>query len=63
MVKILTILGSTISNSQVVLLKKCEKLLTFFFSKNINVYAVFDDQSFNNTLTKDIVSFEQLCPG
>ena len=29
-----------------------------FFSKNISVYAVFNDQSFNDTLTNDIVSFE-----
>ena len=33
-----------------------------FFSKNINVYAMFNDQNFNNTLTNDIVSFEQLGP-
>ena len=33
------------------------------FSKNINVYAIFKDQSFNDTLTNDIVSFEQLGPG
>ena len=39
-----------------------QKLLTFFFSKNISVYARFNDQSFNNTLTNDIVSFEQLGP-
>ena len=39
-----------------------QKLLTFFFSKNIRVYVIFNDQSFNNTLTNDIVSFEQLGP-
>ena len=39
------------------------KLLTFFFSKNISVFAIFTDQSFNDTLTNDIVSFEQLGPG
>ena len=39
-----------------------QKLLTFFFSKNISVYAIFYDQSFNDTLTNDIVSFEQLGP-
>ena len=33
-----------------------------FFSKNISVYAIFNDQSFNNMLTNDIVSFEQLGP-
>ena len=39
-----------------------QKLLTFFFSKNISVYAIFNDQSFNNTLTINIISFEQLGP-
>ena len=34
-----------------------QNLLTFF-SKNISVYAIFND-----TLTNDIVSFEQLGPG
>ena len=33
------------------------------FSKNISIYAIFDDQRVNDTLTKDIVSFEQLDPG
>ena len=35
----------------------------FFFSKNISIYAIFNDQSFNDQLTNDIVSFEQLGPG
>ena len=35
-----------------------QKLLTFFFSKNNSVYAIFNDQSFND----DIVSFEQPGP-
>ena len=48
MVKMLTVLVSTISNSQVFLLKK--------------IYAIFNDQSFIDTLTNDIVSFEQLDP-
>ena len=39
-----------------------QMLLTFFFSKNISIYAIFNDQSFNDLLTKDIVSFEQLGP-
>ena len=38
-----------------------QKLLTFF-SKNISIYVVFNDQSFNNTLTNDIISFKQLGP-
>ena len=37
-----------------------QKLLIFFFSKHISVYAIFNNQSFNDTLTDDIVSFEQL---
>ena len=40
---------------------KC-KSYSYFFSKNISVYSVLNDQSFNNTLTEDIVSFEQLGP-
>ena len=32
------------------------------FSKNINVYAIFNEQSFNDSLIKDIISFEQLGP-
>ena len=35
---------------------------TYFFSKNISIYAIFNNQSFNDTLTNDIVSFEQLGP-
>ena len=35
---------------------------THFFSKNIRIYAIFNDQSFNYTLTNDIVSFEQFGP-
>ena len=66
-VKILTILVSTMSNTQEFLLKKCEYFLqmqsySHFFSKNISTYAIFNDQSFNNTLTNNIVSFEQLGP-
>ena len=38
-----------------------QKLLTFF-SKNISVYAISDDQNLNDMLTKDNVSFEQLGP-
>ena len=38
-----------------------QNLLTFF-SKNISIYAIFNGQSFNDTLTNDIVSFEQLGP-
>ena len=56
MVKMLTVLISTIPNSQVILLKKnvssfC-KSYSHFFSKNISLYAIFYDQSFNEMLTK-----------
>ena len=62
--KMLTILVSTISDSQVFLLKKCEYLLygiyAYIFQQNICVYSIFNDQSFNDTLTNDIICFEQL---
>ena len=64
-VKMLTVLISTISNSQVFLLKNCEWLLQiYFFSKNISIYAILNDQSFNDTLSTNIVrlSFEWLGP-
>ena len=61
MVKMLTILVSTISNYDLFLLKNMSSL--HFFSKNISVYTIFNDQSFNDTLANDIISFEQLGPG
>ena len=41
--------------------KKC-KSYSHFFSKNISIYIIFNDQSFNDTLTYDIVSYEQMSP-
>ena len=38
------------------------KSYSHFFCKNIDTYFILDDQSFNNSLTNDIVSFEQLGP-
>ena len=38
------------------------KATHIFSAKNISIYAIFSDQSFNDTLTNDIVSFEQLGP-
>ena len=64
-IKILTVLLSTITNSQVFLLKKMwvafanAKATHIFSSKNISIYAIFNDQSFNDTLTNHIVSFQQ----
>ena len=49
--KILTALVSTTSNSQV------------FFQQKFSIYAIFNDQSFNDMLTNDILSFEQRGPG
>ena len=40
-----------------------QKLLTFVSAKNISVITTFYDQNFKDTLTNDIVSFEQLGPG
>ena len=64
MVKILTLLVSTVSNSHLFLLTECEmqKLLTFVFSKNIILYVIFNYPSFNDMLTNEIISFEQLGP-
>ena len=61
----LAVLVSTIFNSQLFLLKKseCKSYSHFFFSKNISPYAIFNDQSFTDMLTNDIISFEQLSPG
>ena len=36
------------------------KATLHFFSKNITIYAIFNDQSFKDMLTNDIVNFEQL---
>ena len=38
------------------------KATHILFSKHTKVYAILNDQSFNDTLTTDIVSFEQLGP-
>ena len=43
--------------------RKCKNYSHYFSPKNISIYAIFNDQSFNDTLTNDIVSFEQLGPG
>ena len=62
---LLTILASIISKSQIFLLKNVSsfcKCTQMFSAKNISVYAIFNDQSFNDSLTNDIVSIEQLGP-
>ena len=66
-VKMLTVLRSSVSNSQVFFWKnvssfcKC-KSYSHFFSKNISIYAIFNDQRLNNMLSNGIISFEQLGP-
>ena len=57
MAKMINVLVSIISNSQLILLKNVNSCC-----KCIIIYAIFYDQSFNDTLTTDIVSFEQLGP-
>ena len=42
--------------------KRLCKTTDFFFSKTFSVYARFGDQRFNDTITNEIVSFEQLSP-
>ena len=36
------------------------KATHIFSAKNISIFAIFNDQSFNDMLTNNIVSFEQL---
>ena len=60
-VKMLTVLVNAISNSQEFLLENAKA--NPHFSAKILAYIIFNDQSFNNTLTKAIVNFEQLGPG
>ena len=57
----LTVLVSTISNL-VIFVEKNVSSFSHFFSKNISIYAIFNDQSFNDTLANNIISFEQLGP-
>ena len=38
------------------------KATHIFSTKNISIYAIFNDQNFNDTLSNDIISFEQLGP-
>ena len=40
----------------------CKGSYSQSFSKNIIIYAIFTERTFNDSLTNDIVSFEQLGP-
>ena len=59
-VNLLTVVVSIISNSQVFLLQIVTHI---FFSKNISIYAIFNCQSFDDTLSNGIVSLEEQGPG
>ena len=56
-VKMLTVLVSTVSYTQVFLLKNVR---SYFFNKNFSLSVIFNDQSYNSTLTYDIVSLDHL---
>ena len=46
------------ANSQVLTIFAEKNVKSYiFFNKNISMCAIFNDQSFNDTLTNDIVSF------
>ena len=67
MVKMLTVLVITIPYSQVFFAEKmcvafANAKATHIFSSKILAYDIFNDQSFNDTFTNAIVSFEQLGP-
>ena len=61
----LTVLESTISNTLYFYSGKCEQTFAIhvLFSKNISIYAIINGQSFNDMLTNDIVSVEQMARG
>ena len=40
-----------------------QKTYSPFFRKNMSVYAIFNDQSFNKMLINDNITFKQLGPG
>ena len=60
-VKMLTVLVSIMSNAQVFFAEKnvssfCKcKSYSHFFSKNISIHVIFNDQSFNDTLNNDVL--------
>ena len=59
----LTVLADSIHNILIFLLKKCEcKSYSHFFSKKFQHICVSLDVNFNESLTNDVVSFEQLGP-
>ena len=66
-VKMLTVLASTISNSDIFAEKMGvayanAKATHIVFSKNISICAIFNDKNLKDTFTNDIVIFEHLGP-
>ena len=52
----LTVVAKVFSNTLIFLLQKC-KSNSHFFSKNINVFVIFQDRKFNVMLAKNFVKF------
>ena len=60
----LTVLAELIYNILIFFAEKCEELLLLtFFQQKLQNNCVSLDVNFNESLTNDIVSFEQLGPG
>ena len=59
----LTVLADSIYNFLKFFAERMQKLLTFFQQKKIQHICVSLDVHFNESLTNDIVNFEQLGPG
>ena len=57
----LTVLADSIHNILIFFAEKMQKLLTFFSKKFQHIYVSLD-VNFNKSLTKDVISFEQLGP-
>ena len=59
----LTVLADSIYNSLIFFVEKmCSKSYSHFFSKKFHHIRVSLDVNFNESLTNDVVSFEQLGP-
>ena len=54
MTKLLTVAGKVFSNTLIFLLQTCE---SHYFSKQIRVFATFQDRNFNFTLVNNFIKF------
>ena len=57
------VVQSIVSLTSLLLVKMLTDLVSTCTISNSQVFLPFNDQSFNDTLTNDMVSFEQLGPG